>query len=66
MISCTVYENVIERISEERDRLKASNREMLAALVVLWEWQKTCQELMPDGMAEIVRGVIDKAEGREP
>jgi hypothetical protein len=39
-------------------RLLAGGPELLDVLQALWQWQRTCQELLPDGLADRVQRSI--------
>lgn len=60
----------VERLVEQKlkQQMEQCSRkpvpDLLALLKAMWEWQKTCQELLPDDLAEKVEAAIAKAEGR--
>jgi hypothetical protein len=48
----------LARILNDVEAIKAQRDALASCLKNLWEWQKTCQELLPDGLAEQIQNAL--------
>ena len=60
------YTEKIEQLGTEVERLRESNRELVAALTELWAWLQGAQDIVPPDLGHRVKAALTKAtEGRD-